>query len=148
MTPIQRAYKTELDLNVVGMLKNHHLAQAIGDVGFGEFRRQLTYKAAWYGCRVVVVSRWDPSSKRCSGCGAVKDLLPLAERIYHCAACGLVLDRDLNAAINLELLAGSSSDSQNAGGEERSGLEPDGSGATVLREAGIKHALSPRGINR
>ena len=61
------------DLNVSGMLKNHHLAQAIGDVGFGEFRRQLTYKAAWYGCRVVVASRWEPSSKTCSGCGWVDE---------------------------------------------------------------------------
>jgi putative transposase len=57
------------DLHVAGMLKNHHLAQAIGDVGFYEFRRQLTYKAAWYGCWVVVASRWEPSSKTCSGCG-------------------------------------------------------------------------------
>jgi putative transposase len=57
------------DLNVAGMLKNHHLAQAISDVGFSEFRRQLTYKAAWYGCRVVVASRWEPSSKTCSRCG-------------------------------------------------------------------------------
>ena len=55
------------DLNVAGMLKNHHLAQAIGDVGFAEFRRQLIYKAAWYGCQVLVASRWEPSSKTCSG---------------------------------------------------------------------------------
>ncbi len=109
------------DLNVAGMLKNHHLAQAISDVGFGEFRRQLTYKAAWYGSRVVVVSRWEPSSKTCSGCGAVKVELTLAERVYRCTACGLVLDRDLNAAINLSKLAGSSSDSQNACGGESPG---------------------------
>ncbi len=93
------------DLQVAGMLKNHHLAQAIADVGFSEFRRQLTYKATWYGCRVVVVSRWEPSSKTCSGCGAVKAELALAERVYRCAACGLALDRDLNAAINLSKLA-------------------------------------------
>lgn len=93
------------DLNVAGMLKNHHLAQAIGDAGFGEFRRQLTYKAAWYGSRVVIVSRWEPSSKTCSGCGAVKAKLALAARVYRCARCGLVLDRDLNAAINLSKLA-------------------------------------------
>lgn len=93
------------DLNVAGMLKNHRLAQAIADVGFGEFRRQLTYKAAWYGCRVVVVNRWEPSSKTCSGCGAVKAELALAERVYRCAVCSLVLDRDLNAAMNLSKLA-------------------------------------------
>lgn len=110
------------DLNVSGMLRNHHLAQAIGDVGFGEFRRQLTYKAAWYGCRVVIASQWEPSSKRCSGCGGVNPALSLAERTYHCEACGLVMDRDLNAAINLEKLAGSSPDSQNACGGTSSGL--------------------------
>lgn len=107
------------DLNVAGMLKNHHLAQAIGDVGFGEFRRQVIYKAAWYGCRLIVVSRWEPSSKTCSHCGWVDAGLKLADRVFHCRnpLCGLILDRDLNAAINLEQLAGSSSDSQNACGE-------------------------------
>jgi putative transposase len=99
------------DLNVVGLLKNHHLAQAIADVGFAEFRRQLTYKAAWYGCEVIVASRWEPSSKSCSACGWVKAQLPLAERVFHCERCGLLLDRDLNAARNLVKLAGSSSDS-------------------------------------
>jgi putative transposase len=77
------------DLNVSGMLKNHHLAQAIGDVGFGAFRRQLTYKAAWYGCRVVVASRWEPSSKTCSGCGWVDNDLSLADRTFRCERCGL-----------------------------------------------------------
>ena len=72
------------DLNVSGMLKNHHLAQAIGDVGFYEFRRQLTYKAAWYGCQVVVVSRWEPSSKTCSACGWVEEDLTLADRTFRC----------------------------------------------------------------
>ena len=102
------------NLNVSGMLKNHHLAQAIGDVGFGEFRRQLVYKAAWYGSRVVLADRWEPSSKRCSGCGWVDEQLTLADRTFRCrnapGVCGLVLDRDLNAAINLAKLAGSSSD--------------------------------------
>jgi putative transposase len=109
------------DPNVSGMLRNHHLAQAIGDVGFGEFRRQLTYKAAWYGCRVIVVSRWEPTSKTCSGCGMVKVELRLADRVYHCVRCGLEIDRDLSAARNLVKLAGSSSDSQNACGEEGAG---------------------------
>jgi putative transposase len=109
------------DLNVAGMLKNHHLAQAIGDVGFSEFRRQLTYKAAWYGCQVLVASRWEPTSKTCSRCGWVDDDLALADRTFRCGQCGLVIDRDLNAAINLAKLAGSSSDSQNACGEESAG---------------------------
>jgi putative transposase len=66
------------DLHVVGMLKNHRLAQAIADVGFAEFRRQLVYKAAWYGCRVVVAGQWESSSKTCSGCGWVDADLPSA----------------------------------------------------------------------
>jgi putative transposase len=109
------------DLNVSGMLTNHHLAQAIGDVGFGAFRRQLTYKAAWSGCRVVVASRWEPSSKTCSGCGWVDNDLSLADRTFRCEQCGLLLDRDLNAAINLEHLAGSSPDRLNACGGESAG---------------------------
>jgi putative transposase len=72
------------NLNVAGMLKNHHLAQAIGDVGFYEFKRQLLYKAAWYGSRVVLADRWEPSSKPCSGCGWVDDNLTLADRVFRC----------------------------------------------------------------
>jgi putative transposase len=111
------------DLYVAGMLKNHHLVQATSDVGFGEFRRQLRYKAAWYGSRVVVADRWEPSSKTCSGCGWVDEELTLADRTFRCrnprVACGVVLDRDLNAAINLANLAGSSSERENACREGR-----------------------------
>ena len=89
------------DLNVSGMLKNHHLAQAIGDVGWYEFKRQLLYKASWYGARVILADRWEPSSKRCSGCGWRDEELTLSTRTFACPCCGLVLDRDLNAAINL-----------------------------------------------
>jgi putative transposase len=110
------------DLNVAGMLKNHKLAQAIGDVDFAEFRRQLTYKAAWSGCQVLVASRWEPTSKTCSGCGWVDEDLSLADRMFCCEQCGLVVDRDLNAAINLAQLAGSSPERQNACGEESAGL--------------------------
>ena len=92
------------DLNVSGMLKNHHLAQAIADVGFHEFRRQMAYKGKWYGCEIRLADRFYPSSKRCSGCGRVKPDLGLGEREYRCGSCGLVMDRDLNAAINLERL--------------------------------------------
>ncbi len=116
------------DLNVAGMLRNHHLAQAIGDVGFGEFRRQLEYKARWYGCRVIVAEQWFKSSKTCSCCGWVDEDLTLADRTFICRnpeppGCGLVMDRDLNAAKNLEQLAASSADSQNAcgGGSAGSG---------------------------
>jgi putative transposase len=116
------------DLHVAGMLKNHHLAQAVGDVGFGEFRRQLLYKAAWYGSRVVLADRWEPSSRTCSDCGWYDETLELADRVFRCrnpqVACGLMLDRDLNAAINLAnlaQLAGSSSESRNACGEGSAG---------------------------
>jgi putative transposase len=111
------------DLHVSGMLKNHHLAQAIADVGFGEFRRQLAYKAQWYGSTVLLASRWEPSSKTCSGCGWMKEDLTLADRTFHCQHCGLVLDRDFNAAINVVKLAGSLSDSLNACGGESAGTK-------------------------
>ncbi len=89
------------DLNVKGMLGNRRLARALADAGFSEFRRQLAYKCRWYGSQLMVADRWFPSSKTCSSCGAVKAELPLRERTYRCESCGLVLDRDLNAAINL-----------------------------------------------
>ena len=89
------------DLNVAGMLKNHKLARAISDVGFGEFRRQMEYKAKLYNAHLIVVSQWFPSSKTCSRCGAVKEFLSLSERVFHCDQCGLEIDRDENAAINL-----------------------------------------------
>ena len=89
------------DLNVRGMLGNRRLARSLADAGFGEFRRQLAYKCQWYGSELVVADRWFPSSKTCSQCGAVKPELSLSERTYRCESCGLILDRDLNAAINL-----------------------------------------------
>ncbi|MFG1991532.1 IS607 family element RNA-guided endonuclease TnpB [Actinoplanes sp. NPDC048988] len=93
------------DLNVSGMLKNRHLARRIADAGFGAMRRQLAYRTQWNGGRLMVADRWYPSSKTCSACGAVKTKLTLRERTYHCTLCGLVLDRDLNAARNLAALA-------------------------------------------
>ncbi|MFF0579319.1 IS607 family element RNA-guided endonuclease TnpB [Streptosporangium saharense] len=93
------------DLNVAGMLANRRLARAVADVGMAEARRQLTYKTAWGGGKLVVADRWFPSSKTCSGCGAVKTKLALSERTYACTECGLVADRDHNAALNLAALA-------------------------------------------
>jgi putative transposase len=90
------------DLNVRGMLRNERLARAISDVGFGMLRTFLTYKARLYSCELTVADRWFPSSKRCHRCGKVKDELSLSERTYVCDKCGLVMDRDLNAAKNLE----------------------------------------------
>jgi putative transposase len=70
-------------------------------MGFYEFRRQLTYKCELYGSKLVVVDRWFPSSKTCSHCGSKKETLTLNERVFECGNCGLMIDRDLNAAINL-----------------------------------------------
>jgi len=93
------------DLHVAGMLKNHHLARALGDVGFGEIRRELTYKAERYGTAIVLASRWFPSSKTCSTCGVKCPELDLGTRIWRCTGCRTVHDRDQNAAINLQRLA-------------------------------------------
>ena len=80
------------------MTRNRRLARAIGDQGFGKARRMLAYKTTWHGGRLVLADRWYPSSKTCSGCGTVKAKLALSERTYRCDGCGLVLDRDVNAA--------------------------------------------------
>jgi IS605 OrfB family transposase len=93
------------DLNVTGMLANRRLARHIADAGFAEIRRQLAYKTSWNGGRLLVADRWYPSSKTCSGCGAVRTKLALSEREYECEVCGLVLDRDRNASLNLAALA-------------------------------------------
>ena len=116
-TMIARTYSTVCieDLNVTGMVKNHRLAKAIMDASFGEFRRQLEYKTARTGARLHIVDRWYPSSKTCSKCGRVKAKLPLAERVYRCDGCGLVMDRDLNAAVNIKV-AGRAPETQNAHG--------------------------------
>lgn len=105
------------DLHVSGMLKNHTLARAISDVGLGEFRRQLDYKTTWYGSRLMMADRFFPSSKKCSRCRSVKEELSLSERVFKCGVCGFECDRDLNAALNLAWLAGSSPDTLNACGE-------------------------------
>ncbi|MCY0899214.1 MAG: RNA-guided endonuclease TnpB family protein [Firmicutes bacterium] len=88
------------DLNVAGMLKNHQLARRMADRGFGEFRRQLEYKATQRGKLVIVVNRWYPSSKACSACGYTILKMPLAVREWTCPACHTRHDRDVNAAIN------------------------------------------------
>jgi putative transposase len=122
------------DLHVSGMVQNHHLAQAIADVGFSEFRRQMAYKGQWYGCQVILANRFYPSSKRCSQCGHIQATLDLGTRVYVCDHCGQVIDRDLNAAINLEQLTTGSSPERYACGESVSpGYQ------AVLVEAGTEH---------
>ena len=110
-------------LNVAGLVRNRRLARAISDSGIGELRRLLTYKTAWYGSRLVVADPYFPSSKTCSACGWVKAKLTLAERTFRCELCGLVIDRDRNAARNLAKLADhvarSGRETQNARGADR-----------------------------
>jgi IS605 OrfB family transposase len=126
------------DLHVAGLLCNRRLAYAIADTGMAELRRQLAYKTIWYGCRLVVADRFYPSSKMCSACGWVKAKLTLAERTFCCEACGLVMDRDLNAARNLaklvESVAQSGWETQTARGADRKS-QPAGQVA-MKREAG------------
>lgn len=130
------------DLNAAGMVRNHHLAKAVSDAAFGEFRRQLEYKTARTGARLHVVDRWFASSKTCSKCGRVKAKLSLAERVYKCDGCGLVMDRDLNAAVNI-LVAGSAPETQNAHGE--TGRRNDLSGRATLDPVKCEPS---RGANR
>ena len=113
------------DLHVAGMVKNRHLAKSISDAAFGEFRRQLEYKTARSGAALHVVDRWFASSQTCSKCGSVKAKLSLSERTYKCDSCGLVLDRDLNAAINIQV-AGSAPETLNAHGGTVSRNRPSG----------------------
>ena len=89
------------DLNVKGMMKNKHLSKAVAQQKLFEFGRQIQYKSALYGIEVVKADRWYPSSKKCSCCGAIKKNLKLKDRVYRCETCGLVIDRDFNASINL-----------------------------------------------
>ena len=89
------------DLNVARMVRNRRLAKSVSDAAMGELSRQFLYKARWHGVEVRVADRFFPSSKTCSGCGEVKKDLDLSTRTYSCENCGLVIDRDLNAAINL-----------------------------------------------
>ncbi len=125
------------------------LNRAIGDAGWAELRRLLTYKCTWHGSRLVVAPRFFASSKQCSGCGAVKDGLSLSERTYRCDACGLVIERDLNAAINLaqwataqEYVAGSALETLNARGED---VRP-GSCRADLDEARTETVSEPAGL--
>jgi putative transposase len=127
-------------LSLAGMVRNRRLARAIADTGMAEVRRLLAYKTSWYGCRLVVADRFFPSSRTCSGCGWVKAKLILAERTFCCGACGLVLDRDLNAARNLARLvqhvAQSGWETPTARGADR---KPQPAGQVAMkREAGTE----------
>ena len=127
------------NLHVAGMVKNHSLARSVLDAALGEFRRQLEYKTARSGAVLRVVDRWYPSSKTCSNCGVVKAKLPLSERTFNCDACGLSMDRDLNAAINI-CVAGSAPETLNARGEDVRRADKTLSGNADPGEARTKQA--------
>ncbi len=123
------------------------LNRAILDAAPAELRRQLGYKCAWYGARLVTAGRFYPSSKTCSACGTVKAKLSLATRTFDCEHCGVVIDRDLNAAVNLAALAAGISTVAGSGPETRNARtgtlppreagtgQPDKTGTASLEEA-------------
>lgn len=96
------SYITIEDLNIKGMMKNRHLSKAVAQQKFYEFRRVLQYKCRWNNIELRIVNRFYPSSKLCSCCGFKKKDLKLSDRIYECDNCGNVIDRDLNASLNLK----------------------------------------------
>lgn len=119
-------------LNVKGMMQNRRLSKALSDASLSEFLRQIEYKARWRGVAVVKADRFYPSSKTCSGCGSVKSDLTLGDRTYECGSCGLEIDRDLNAAVNLRALAVSSTVS--ACGEDVGPIPPCVGDAASLKQ--------------
>jgi putative transposase len=118
------------------------LARGLADASLGRIRLQLAYKTAWAGSALIEAGRFFPSSKICSGCGHVKAKLSLSEREYRCERCGLVLDRDLNAARNLAALVASK---ESPGVARRSETLVEGTAPAarrvVLDEAGSRHQV-------
>jgi IS605 OrfB family transposase len=150
-TALARQYGTIVveDLNVAGMVQNRRLARVVSDAGFGQIRRQLAYKTVWNGGTLVVADRWFPSSKTCSRCGVVKAKLRLSERVFACTECGLILDRDENAALNLASLvkrtvAGSGPETENGRGADLK-TRPGRAGGC---EASTPHRAVPARIRR
>ena len=133
------------DLNVKGMTRDRYLTKSVLDAGFAEFRRQLAYKTAERGSRLIVADRWYPSSKICAACGTKTKSLPLSIRTWTCTACTTTHDRDVNAAINLCNYAASSA--VTACGE-LSATTNTSSGvlASNLDEAGTRHQTSVKGF--
>lgn len=103
-TSIIKKYDTIVleDLNIQGMMKNHKLALAIGEVGWNKFETFLNYKAEWYGKNIIYIGRFEPSSKICSTCGTINKELKLQHREWTCKTCNSTHDRDSNAATNIK----------------------------------------------
>lgn len=153
------------DLNVAGMTRSAKgtvaapgkrvrqksgLNRSVLDASLAELRRQISYKSVWYGSRVAVCDRWAPTSKACSGCGAVKPKLSLSERVYECDGCGLVMDRDENAALNIARMAVAcdTRETLNARGAEVRPVDRKANGRTASKREDLVHARSPRGSDR
>ena len=112
-------------MNVAGMVRNHCLAKALSDAAMAELHRQIEYKMKWAGGVVIKADRWFPSSKTCSTCGEVNHALKLSDRKWVCEACGVIHDRDENAAINLKQMAASSVVGSHACGGFGSQAQPE-----------------------
>ena len=133
------------DLNIKGMMANHHLAKAVGDASMSMFVRMLEYKCAWYGRKLVKIDRFYPSSKKCHKCGYVNKGLTLAMREWECPECGTIHDRDINAAINIldegrRVKVGLSSPEPNARGQGDGRAASQGAEVAVLDETRKKSA--------
>jgi len=120
------------DLNITGMTSNRKLSRAISDAAWGELARQVTYKQAWRGGQVLLADRWFPSSKTCSACGTLRKDLTLKDRVFACRSCGHVMDRDLNAAVNLAAWA-----------ENHTPTAEDTGGAGRVARVGDRQAAGP-----
>jgi putative transposase len=130
------------DLAVSNMVRNRHLARSIADVGWGDFRRMLEYKTAWYGSRLIKIPRFEPTSKMCHICGEINNNLKLSDRKWICLKCGTLHDRDENASDNvrnygLKILSTESSSGSNACGVAVRLVEEQASDS----EAGNKYIL-------
>jgi putative transposase len=112
------------------MMKNRYLSRHIADAGWGELIRMLEYKTKWYGSQLLRADKYYPSTKRCSECGEVKAEISLEEREYVCEECGAVIDRDENAARNLEELCTASSAGIYACGDTSDGGTQRNQGST------------------
>lgn len=126
------------DLGVRGMMANRGLAKSIADAGWSEFVRQLVYKTAWYGSRLVVADRFFPSTKMCSQCGNIRKAMLLSERTYSCERCGMLMDRDCNAAINLSQWPGVARTLETP---VEAGVQPATTSAQPVGEAGTTNLL-------